>query len=330
MLAFLARRLLLALLTVLFISVATFAIIHLPPGDYVSSYVAQMAASGSAITAEEADALRHQYGLDQPLLVQYAKWMILAVQGNFGMSMEWHRSVYAVIGDRLLLTMVVSIAAILTTWICALPIGIYSAVRQHSVGDYMFTLFGFIGLAVPSFLIALVLMYVGFRYFGTNIGGLFSPQYLEAPWSWARVQDLAWHLPLPALILGLGSTAQVMRVMRANLLDELRKPYLVTALARGMPLWGAILKYPVRVALNPFISTIGYSLPYVVSGSVIISLVLGLPTVGPVLYKSLVAQDLFLAGTIVLMLGTLTVVGTLLSDLLLIAIDPRIRLGGTR
>jgi peptide/nickel transport system permease protein len=330
MLTFLARRLALALVTVLFISVATFAIIHLPPGDYVSSYVAQMAASGSAITQEEADALRHQYGLDQPLLVQYAKWMILAVQGNFGQSMEWHRSVYAVIGDRLLLTMVVSLCAILTTWICALPIGIYSAVRQHSFGDYLFTLFGFIGLAVPSFLIALVLMYVGFRYFGTNIGGLFSPQYAEAPWSWGRVQDLAWHLPLPALILGLGSTAQVMRVMRANLLDELRKPYLVTALARGVPLWRAILKYPVRVALNPFISTIGYSLPYVVSGSVIISLVLGLPTVGPVLYKSLVAQDLFLAGTIVLMLGTLTVVGTLLSDLLLIAIDPRIRLGNAR
>jgi peptide/nickel transport system permease protein len=317
-------------LTCLFISIATFAIIHLPPGDYVSSYVAQMAASGSSITQEEADVLRHQYGLDQPLAVQYLKWISLAVQGNFGMSMEWHRSVYDVIGDRLLLTMVVSAAAILITWLLALPIGIYTAVRQHSVSDYVFTLLGFIGLAVPSFLIALVLMYIGFRYFGTTVGGLFSPEYAEAPWSWARVGDLAWHLPLPAVILGLGSTAQVMRVMRANLLDELRKPYLVTALARGMPLWRAILKYPVRVALNPFISTIGYILPYVVSGSVIVSLVLGLPTVGPVLYKSLVAQDLFLAGTIVLMLGILTVVGTLLSDLLLIAIDPRIRLGGSR
>jgi peptide/nickel transport system permease protein len=330
MLAYLARRIMLAVLTCVFISMATFAIIHLPPGDYVSSYVAQMAASGSSMTQEEADVLRHQYGLDQPLPVQYLKWISLAVQGNFGMSMEWHRSVYDVIGDRLLLTMVVSGAAILTTWVLALPIGIYTAVRQHSVSDYVFTLFGFIGLAVPSFLIALVLMYLGFRYFGTNVGGLFSPEYAEAPWSWGRVGDLAWHLPLPAVILGLGSTAQVMRVMRANLLDELRKPYLVTALARGMPLWRAILKYPVRVALNPFISTIGYILPYVVSGSVIVSLVLGLPTVGPVLYKSLIAQDLFLAGSIVLMLGTLTVVGTLLSDLLLIAIDPRIRLGGSR
>lgn len=320
----------LAVLTCMFISVATFAIIHLPPGDYVSSYVAQMAASGSSMTQEEADVLRHQYGLDQPLAVQYLKWISLALQGNFGMSMEWHRSVYDVIGDRLLLTMIVSAAAVLTTWVLALPIGIYTAVRQHSVSDYVFTLLGFVGLAVPSFLIALVLMYIGFRYFGATVGGLFSPEYAEAPWSWARVGDLAWHLPLPAIILGLGSTAQVMRVMRANLLDELRKPYLITALARGMPLWRAILKYPVRVALNPFISTIGYILPYVVSGSVIVSLVLGLPTVGPVLYKSLVAQDLFLAGSIVLMLGTLTVVGTLLSDLLLIAIDPRIRLGGSR
>ena len=330
MLAYLARRLMLAALTCLFISVATFAIIHLPPGDYVSSYVAEMAASGSSMTQEEADVLRHQYGLDQPLPVQYLKWVSLALQGNFGMSMEWHRSVYDVIGDRLLLTMIVSLAAILTTWVLALPIGIYTAVRQHSVSDYVFTLLGFIGLAVPSFLIALVLMYIGFRYFGTTVGGLFSPEYAEAPWSWGRVGDLAWHLPLPAIILGLGSTAQVMRVMRANLLDELRKPYLVTALARGMPFWRAVLKYPVRVALNPFVSTIGYILPYVVSGSVIVSLVLGLPTVGPVLYKSLVAQDLFLAGSIVLMLGTLTVVGTLLSDLLLVAIDPRIRLDGSR
>jgi peptide/nickel transport system permease protein len=330
MVTYLARRLMLAVLTCMFISVATFAIIHLPPGDYVSSYVAQMAASGSSMTQEEADVLRHQYGLDQPLAVQYLKWISLAIQGNFGMSMEWHRSVYDLIGDRLLLTMVVSAAAVLTTWVLALPIGIYTAVRQHSISDYVFTLLGFIGLAVPGFLIALVLMYIGFRYFGATVGGLFSPEYAEAPWSWGRVGDLAWHLPLPALILGLGSTAQVMRVMRANLLDELRKPYLITALARGMPLWRAILKYPVRVALNPFISTIGYILPYVVSGSVIVSLVLGLPTVGPVLYKSLVAQDLFLAGSIVLMLGILTVVGTLLSDLLLIAIDPRIRLGSSR
>jgi peptide/nickel transport system permease protein len=327
---YLARRLLLALLTCIFISVVTFAIIQLPPGDYVSSYVAQMAASGSALTQEEAAVLRRQYGLDEPMPVQYLRWVSLAIQGNFGRSMEWNRPVYDVISERLLLTFIVSAAAVLTTWVLALPIGIYTAVRQHSIADYAFTLLGFIGLAVPSFLIALVLMYVGFRYLGTSVGGLFSPEFAEAPWSWARAVDLAWHLPLPALILGLGSTAQVMRVMRANLLDELRKPYLVTALARGMPYWRAVLKYPVRVALNPFISTVGYILPYVVSGSVIVSLVLGLPTVGPVLFKALVAQDLFLAGTIVLLLGILTVVGTFLSDLLLLAIDPRIRLGESR
>ncbi len=326
MLTYLARRLMLAVLTIWFISVATFAIIHLAPGDYISTYVAEMSAAGSAMTADEANALRHQYRLDQPVAIQYLKWAVQVAHGNFGASMEWQRPVFAVIGDRLLLTVIVSVAAILLTWLVALPIGIYSAVRQHSIGDYVFTLFGFIGLAVPSFLIALILMYAGFRYFGTNIGGLFSPQYADAPWSWARVGDLCWHLPLPAVILGLGSTAQVMRVMRANLLDELRRPYLVTAWSRGMPLWRAILKYPVRVALNPFISTIGYILPYVVSGSVLVSLVLGLPTVGPVLFRALVAQDLFLAGTIVLLLGTLTVLGTLLSDLLLVAIDPRIRL----
>lgn len=330
MLAYLGRRLLLALMTCVFISIATFTIIQLPPGDYITSYVANMASSGSVLTNQEADMLRAQYGLDEPMPVQYLRWVMLVVQGDFGRSMEWNRPVYDVVGERMLLTFIVSAAAVLTTWILALPIGIYTAVRQHSVADYVFTLLGFIGLAVPSFLIALVLMYLGFRYFGTAVGGLFSPEFAEAPWSWARAGDLAWHLPLPALILGLGSTAQVMRVMRANLLDELRKPYLVTALARGMPYWRAVLKYPVRVALNPFISTIGYILPYVVSGSVIVSLVLGLPTVGPVLFKSLVAQDLFLAGTIVLMLGVMTVVGTFLSDLLLIAIDPRIRLGESR
>ena len=330
MLAYIGRRALLAVFTVWAISMLAFAIIQLPPGDYVTSYIAQMAATGSVVSDEEAQSLRIQYGLGQPIYVQYWKWMKQIAAGNFGMSMEWRRPVTEVIGERLWLTVVVAVSALLLTWVLALPIGVYSAVRQYSIGDYAATFVGFIGLAVPNFLLALVLLYLGFTLFNAHIGGLFSPELQDAPWSLERVWDLLKHLPIPALILGLAGTAQQIRIMRANLLDELRKPYLVTALARGMPLWGAILKYPVRVALNPFISTIGYSLPYVVSGSVIISLVLGLPTVGPVLYKSLVAQDLFLAGTIVLMLGTLTVVGTLLSDLLLIAIDPRIRLGGTR
>jgi len=212
----------------------------------------------------------------------------------------------------------------------ALPIGIYSAVRQYSVGDYVATFVGFIGLAVPSFMLALVLMYIGFKYFNASIGGLFSDEFVEAPWSLARLWDLTKHLPLPALILGLAGTAQLIRIMRANLLDELRKPYVMTARARGVPERRVILKYPVRVALNPFASTIGYLLPYVVSGSIIVSLVLSLPTVGPLLLKALVAQDMFLAGTIVLLLGVLTVVGTFLSDLLLLWIDPRIRMEGKR
>jgi peptide/nickel transport system permease protein len=289
-----------------------------------------MSASGGAVSEQEAEALRQEYGLDQPMLVQYLRWMKQVVQGRFGMALEWRRPVSEVIGDRLWLTMVVSIAAILLTWLLALPIGIYSAVRQYSPGDYLATFVGFIGLAVPSFMLALVLMYLGFRYFDMSIGGLFSDEFADAPWSLAKVWDLAKHLPLPALILGLAGTAQLIRIMRANLLDELRKPYVMTARARGVPERRVILKYPVRVALNPFASTIGYLLPYVVSGSIIVSLVLSLPTVGPLLLKALVAQDMFLAGTIVLLLGLLTVVGTFLSDLLLLWIDPRIRMEGKR
>ena len=247
--------------------------------------------------------------------------------GDFGMAMEWQRPVTEVIGDRLWLTMVVSLAAVLLTWLVALPIGIYSAVRPYSVADYLFTLLGFLGLAIPSFLLGLLVLYFGFVYFDANIGGLFSPEYADAPWSGAKLADLLKHLPIPAVILGIASMAQAIRIMRANLLDELRKPYVVTARAKGLSEWRAILKYPVRVALNPFASTIGYTLPYVVSGSIIVSLVLGLPTVGPLLLKALIAQDMFLAGAIVLLLGIMTVVGTLLSDLVLMWIDPRIRVG---
>jgi peptide/nickel transport system permease protein len=328
MLGYLIRRLILALFTVVAISMLSFAIIQLPPGDYVDAYIAQMSASGSAVSQQEAENLRIQYGLDQPIYIQYLKWMRLAVTGNFGMAMEWGRPVTEVIGDRLALTMVVAIASVILTWILALPIGIYSAMRQYSIGDYVFTFIGFIGLAVPGFLLALLVLYFGFTLFDANIGGLFSPQYLDAPWSWAKFQDLLGHLPIPAIILGLAGTGQAVRIMRANLLDELRKPYVVTARAKGLSETRAILKYPVRVALNPFASTIGYTLPYVVSGSIIVSLVLSLPTVGPLLLKALIAQDMFLAGTIVLLLGILTVIGTFLSDLLLMWIDPRIRLEG--
>jgi peptide/nickel transport system permease protein len=330
MLAYLARRLLLAVLTTWAVSVLAYVVIQLPPGDYITSYIAQMSASGSFVSQQEAEALRQQYGLDKPIWVQYMRWMGMVMQGRFGMALEWGRPVSEVIGDRLWLTMAVSGAAILLTWVLALPIGIYSAVRQYSVGDYVATFIGFIGLAVPSFMLALVLMYLGFTLFNMNIGGLFSDDMAQARWSMAKVWDLIKHLPLPAVILGLAGTAQLIRIMRANLLDELRKPYVVTARARGLSEWRVILKYPVRVALNPFASTVGYLLPYVVSGSIIVSLVLSLPTVGPLLLRALVAQDMFLAGTIVLLLGVMTVIGTLISDLLLMWIDPRIRLEGRR
>jgi peptide/nickel transport system permease protein len=329
-LSYVVRRLLLAVLTTWAISVLAFVIIQLPPGDYITSYIAQMTASGTVVSQEAADALREQYGLNKPVWVQYLRWMKLVLSGNFGQALEWGKPVSEVIGDRLWLTMALSVGAILITWALALPIGIYSAVRQYSLGDYLATFVGFVGLAVPSFMIALILMYAGFRYFGANIGGLFSDQFVEAPWSLAKVWDLLKHLPLPALILGLAGTAQLIRIMRANLLDELGKPYVMTARARGLSEWRVILKYPVRVALNPFASTVGYLLPYVVSGSIIVSLVLSLPTVGPLLLRALIAQDMFLAGTIVLLLGALTVLGTLVSDLLLMWIDPRIRTEGKR
>lgn len=330
MLAYLSRRVVLALLTVGAISVLSFVIIRLPPGDYISSYIASVSMSGGFVSEQEVQALRREYGLDKPVYVQYLRWMGMVVRGRFGVSLEYRRPVSEVIGDRLWLTMVVAIAAVVLTWALALPIGIYSAVRQYSLGDYIATFVGFIGLAVPSFMLALVLLYLGFKYFNANIGGLFSGEFDLAPWSLAKVWDLAKHLPLPTLILALAGTAQLIRIMRANLLDELSKPYVVTARARGLSERRVILKYPVRVALNPFASTIGYLLPYVVSGSIIVSLVLGLPTVGPLLLRALVAQDMFLAGTIVLLLGVLTVIGTFLSDLMLLWIDPRIRLEGTR
>ena len=326
MLGYILRRLLIAIGTVWVISVIAFAIIQLPPGDYVTSYIAQLMATGTLVTQEEAENLRIQYGLHQPMYAQYARWVWLMLQGNFGVSMEWQRPVLEVIGDRLLLTALLAFAAVIFTWILAIPIGIYSAVRQYSVGDYIFTFVGFVGLAVPSFLLALVVMYLSFAYFGASIGGLFSTEYLDAPWSLARFWDLLKHLWVPALILGTAGTAQLVRILRANLLDELRKPYVVTARAKGLSELRTILKYPVRVALNPFISTIGYTLPFLVSGSIIVSIVLSLPTVGPLLLKALIAQDMFLAGTIVLLLGLMTVIGTLVSDILLVWIDPRIRL----
>ncbi len=328
MLTYLMRRFLIAVLTCLVISLATFIIVRLPPGDFVDSYIANLASSGSTVSIEQAQALRRDLGLDRPVLVQYGLWMINVVQGNFGVSMLFKRPVAEVIGDRLWLTVAVSVSALILTWALALPIGIYSAVRQYSWGDYAATTLGFIGLAVPNFLLALILMWLGFRYLGMSVGGLFSPEYTQAPWDAARFWDLAKHLPLPACVLAFAGTAQLIRIMRANLLDELRRPYVVTARAKGLSETRLVLKYPVRAALNPFASSMAYIFPSLVSGSIIVSLVLGLPTVGPLLLQALLAQDMYLAGTIVLLLGVLTVAGTLVSDLVLMWVEPRLRLGG--
>ncbi len=325
MLTFIVRRLLYMIPTLLIISIISFILIQLPPGDYLTSYIAQLSQSGDAVDEALVAALRKQYGLDQPMYMQYFKWITGILRGDFGYSFEWNQPVSGLIGERLMLTMVVSISSLLFSWMVALPIGIYSAVRQYSVFDYIFTFIGFLGLSVPGFMLALVLMYLANRHLGLSVGGLFSPDFVDAPWSMAKFVDLLKHLIIPMVIVGMSSTAGLIRIMRANLLDELRKPYVETARAKGLKKVKLILKYPVRVALNPFVSTIGFVLPQIVSGATITSVVLSLPTTGPLLLRALLSQDMYLAGSFVLMLASLTVVGMLLSDILLAWLDPRIR-----
>jgi peptide/nickel transport system permease protein len=326
MLRFLMRRVLSLVVTMFAVSLVAFAIIQLPPGDFLTSYIANLAADGQADSQKLVDQLRENYGLDQPVYVQYWKWMTnILTKGDFGQSFEWTRPVEDVVASRMGMTIVLSIATLMITWMIALPIGIYSAVKQYSPGDYLSTIIGFIGVAVPDFLISLVLMYIAFKYFNQSVGGLFSPDYENAPWSAEKLIDLLSHLWIPVLIIGLSGTASLIRVMRANLLDELRKPYVMTARARGLSEWKVIMKYPVRVALNPFISTVGWVLPGLVSGSIIVAVVLSLPTVGPLLLRSLLTQDMYLAGAFILVLSILTMIGTLISDVLLALIDPRIR-----
>ena len=328
MLGYLTRRLFYAVLAIWAVTMISFFIINLPPGDYVSSYVAQLAIQGSIIQAEEADNLREFYGLDKPMYVQYFKWMNQILHGNLGFSFEFGMPVNDVIGERLLLTMILAAGTIVFIWLVAIPIGIVSAVRQYSIWDHTFTFFGFVGLAVPDFLLALVMMYFAFVLFDFSVGGLFSPEYVTAAWSFGRGFDLAQHMIIPIIILGTAGTASLIRITRANLLDELRKPYVSTARAKGLSETRLILKYPVRLALNPAISMTAYILPFLVSGSIVVSVVLGLPTVGPILLKALVAQDMYLAGAIVFLIGSMTVVGTFLSDLLLVWADPRVQFEG--
>ena len=327
MLGYFTRRILYALLAVWAVSVISFMIITLPPGDYVSSYIATLTLQGNIVLQDEADNLREFYGLNSPLYVQYLKWMNQIVTGNLGFSFEFGLPVTDVIAERLYLTILLALTTVIFIWVIAIPIGILSAVKQYSMWDHTFTFFGFIGLAVPDFLIALILMYLAFIFFDFSIGGLFSPEFVTAPWSLPRIIDLLKHMIIPVVILGTAGTASLIRITRANLLDELRKPYVVTARAKGLSEWKLILKYPVKIALNPAVSLTAYILPFLVSGSIVVSVVLGLPTVGPILLKSLVAQDMYLAGSIILLIGWMTVVGTFISDLLLAWVDPRVRFG---
>jgi len=320
----LQRLALLPLLMVIY-SFVIFVIIQAPPGDFLTAYVATLASSGSSLSAEQIAAMRHQYGLDQPMIVQYFLWVQHLLHGDFGLSLEYQRPNAELISEMLGLTLALALFSFVLTWVLAIPAGIYSATHPRSVGDHILTVINYIGVATPNFMLALILMWVAFAYFDINVTGLYSPEYADAPWSVAKFVDLLAHIWLPALVLGIAGTARLSRIMRANLLDELNKPYVVTARAKGMREWRLVLRYPVRLAFNPLVSTIGWYLPLLFSGSLIVATVMNLPNIGPLLLRSLVNQDMYLAGGILLIYSFLTVVGTLLSDVALALIDPRIR-----
>jgi peptide/nickel transport system permease protein len=328
MLQYMIRRVFYMIPTLIVISVVSFAIIQLPPGDYLTAMVAQLKAQGEYIDDSELVALQARYGLGQPIYVQYLKWISgILLRGDFGHSFQWNKPVSALIWQRLALTVALSVSTLLFTWVVAFPIGIFSAVRQYSLPDYVVTFFGFIGLATPNFLLALVLMWVSFKYLNQSVGGLFSPEYVESPWTIGKIVDLVKHMWIPMIILGTSGTASLIRTMRANMLDEINQPYVTTARSKGLTERKLLMKYPVRVSLIPFVSTVGWVLPSLISGSTIVSVVLSLQTTGPLLYRALTSQDMYLAGSFILMLSVLTVIGTLLSDILLAWLDPRIRYG---
>ncbi len=320
----LQRLALLPLLMVIY-SFVIFVIIQAPPGDFLTAYVATLSSSGSSISAEQIAALRHTYGLDQPFLVQYFLWVQHLLHGDFGLSLEYQRPNADLIGEQLGLTVALALFSFVLTWVLAVPAGIYSATHPRSIGDHVLTVINYVGVATPNFMLALILMWVAFAYFDISVTGLFSPDYVNAPWSVGRMLDLLGHIWLPALVLGIAGTARLSRIMRANLLDELNKPYVVTARAKGMKEWALVLRYPVRLAFNPLVSTIGWYLPLLFSGSLIVATVMNLPNIGPLLLRALVNQDMYLAGGILLIYSFLTIVGTLLSDVALALIDPRIR-----
>jgi peptide/nickel transport system permease protein len=325
---FLLRRFFYMIITIWITSLVAFAVIQLPPGDFVSNMVSEMTQQGmDEISPQVIAQLRDQYGLNDPLPVQYFKWMRnIITKGSFGYSLDLRRDARELILERLPMTFTITGVSVLFIWAIALPVGVFSAVRKYSIGDYAATFLGFIGLAVPNFLFALILMYLSYRYGGQALIGLFSQEYATAPWSLAKLLDLLRHLWIPVIIIGTAGTAGLIRITRANLLDELNRPYVDTARAKGMSEGRLLWKYPVRYALNPFISTIGFVIPFLVAGEVVVSIVLNLPTSGPVLFNALVKQDMYVAAGFILMLSTLTVLGVFISDVLLVLLDPRIRL----
>ena len=330
MLRYVIWRLLIMIPTLVAISFVIFVIIRLPQGDYLSTYIDELQSQGEAVDQTKIAYLRHQYGLDQPFIVQYARWGVGLLQGDLGYSFEYDKPVTQVIGDRLLMSAVLALATILFTYAVAFPIGVFCATHRNSIGDHLLTFVAFIGIATPNFILALLLLYFSNAWFGISVGGLLDPAYIAKPWSWGKVGSLAAHLVVPVIVIGLSGTASLVRRLRANLLDELAKPYVVTARAKGMKEGRALVKYPLRMSLNPFIADIGNLLPNIVSGSVIVSIVLSLDTTGKMLLQALQSRDMYLAGSFLMFLSLLTVVGVLISDLLLAALDPRIRLGGGR
>ena len=330
MLGYLVHRILIMIPTLIAISVVIFTIINLPPGDYFSTYIAELQSSGEAADLAKIHFLQVQYGFDRPLWEQYLYWVAGLLQGDMGYSFAYNLPVKDVVGDRLLMTFIVSFATIIFTYVVAFPIGVYSATHQYSWSDHALTLLGFLGLAIPSFLLALVLLYLANVYLGISIGGLMDPQYVDRPWTWSKVLSVLAHIWIPVIVIGTSGTAAMIRRLRANLLDELQKQYVVTARAKGLPPMRTLFKYPLRMALNPFISDIGSLLPHVISGAAIVSVVMSLPTTGPMLLEALRSQDMYLAGSFLMFMSFLTVIGVFISDLALAVLDPRIRLQAGR
>ena len=326
MIRFLSRRLAYMALTLLLVSFVSFVIIQAAPGDYAEIFAAQKAATGAIITLADIEAMRIELGLDQPWYIQYGRWLTGALHGDFGYSWAWRRPVGEVIAERMPLTLTIAFATLIFMYAVSIPVGIYSAVRRYSFGDYAFSIAGYLGLAIPNFLLALVLLYISQRYFHQSVGGLFSPGYQNAAWSWAKVQDLLIHLIVPVVVLGTSGTAFLTRAMRAAVLDELNKMYVLSARASGLSPMQLLLRYPVRMALNPIASTLGWRLTYVISGAPIVGYVLALPDTGPLFLNALLNQDMLLAGALIFIFCALTIIGTFVSDLLLVLLDPRIRL----